>query len=403
MHRIRFALTLALVIGVVGFALGVGSRTAETDMWPDIVDLEEAEALKRQAAEWYAEEKAVSVEEALRRMDLQSAYRPFTAALEEVAPARLAGSWLEDEGEFRLVAWYTGDEEGLEEAFAIADETDLAVEIRTGALHTSRELEQAMIEARSELSPDARVDGSWVDVRGGAVRLMLRPDSPFRETPSALGADLQQDYGVPFDVEVVEIPSSDDNAYGGGKVDFSIGGPCTSGFSVRNWQWATGVTSAEHCTGAPVTFWDGASPYSMTFVAGMLDPWRDVNWGTVNATAIPWINPGAWVTGRLIRSQQQINDYYCKYGITTGYSCGWLVSKTYQPSNCGSQSCASTWMLVEGANRAGGDSGGPWFEWGPEIGQVLALGVHKGGFGSFYAFYMASNYWDAMGVILLTY
>lgn len=410
----KFPLMLATGAALFAVALLHPASAATDDQTAVNAQLEEGdEALdyKEQAAQWYAEDHDVSVEEAKRRMRVRDDYIPVTNALDDVAPARQAGTWFEHEGEYRLVASFTGDEEGLEEAFEIAADAPHPVEIRTGAVRTEDELLEAMTAARESLSDEAAVGGSWVDVPGGAVKVTVEPGSPFAADTASFEEDLEANHGVPFYVDVQDEPTADNDAYAGGEVHTTDSFSCTSAFAVRDSQWNYGVMSAAHCgNGILDTFFDGMTPYNMTHMGAILGPSHDVNWGTVNTTVHPTIGPmsGANVVGQLTKAQQQINDQFCKYGQTTGYTCGYLVGKTYQPSgngaDCGGGSCDPTWMFVESAASDDGDSGGPWFRW-TEGGNIRAAGVHKGGT---YcpvqcSYYMASDYWSDLGLTILTW
>jgi hypothetical protein len=80
---------------------------------------------------------------------------------------------------------------------------------------------------------------------------------------------------------------------------------------------------------------------------------------------------------QLNRSGQVVGGFVCHRGKTTGYSCGTIVSKTFQPTwanACFGVTCASVWIRVQGANLKcyPGDSGGPWFL------NNTAYGIYKG-------------------------
>ena len=96
----------------------------------------------------------------------------------------------------------------------------------------------------------------------------------------------------------------------------------------------------------------------------------------------------------------------CKYGKNTRYTCGELISKSYDPGD----GYGPTWMRVRNFDiddlSAGGDSGGPWF-----VG-TKAYGTHKGAIpifddngvytGKDDAVYMAVNYFSHLGIEVLT-
>lgn len=111
------------------------------------------------------------------------------------------------------------------------------------------------------------------------------------------------------------------------------------------------------------------------------------------------------ITGTVSRSSQAIGEFVCKYGMTTGYGCGYIQTKDYDP---GSPNNQPTYIRV--ANTAGydnlanyGDSGGPWFVSNNAYGTM----THKiepgtNGVGSD-GIYMAVDYMSGIGVSVITY
>jgi hypothetical protein len=147
-------------------------------------------------AEMYANDIGVSIEEAKRRLGLQGQAGEVAARLQAVHTDRLSGVWLEHSGEFRVVAWYTGSDAGLEDARAIAADAPLPVEIRTGASYTRTELETA----RDKLMPRAQAlfhsVGSYTDERTGAVVLDIENRPPNAARADELARQLSEEFGV---------------------------------------------------------------------------------------------------------------------------------------------------------------------------------------------------------------
>jgi hypothetical protein len=108
------------------------------------------DALRRDA-EAYAEMFGVSVEEAVRRLDLQGLVGDLNATLREREAATFAGLWIEHEPEFRAVVAFTRD--GQETLCPYVEGTPLAdsIELRT-ARFSLAELEAIYAEATRELS-----------------------------------------------------------------------------------------------------------------------------------------------------------------------------------------------------------------------------------------------------------
>jgi hypothetical protein len=175
---------------------------------------------------------------------------------------------------------------------------------------------------------------------------------------------------------------------------------CTGAFTA-SYAGSTGVLTAAHCPDSEL--YD--SSYSTSTVTYGWGAYRDVQFNVIYGnTVVPQFYDGSIVrdvTDRYSRDTQWVGMYLCHYGAATGYGCGTLYSKTFQPTYtnaCNGVPCASTWMVATGSSlRTGdGDSGGPWFV------ASTALGVHKGSqtYGT-YVIYMAIDYIDALGVSLL--
>ncbi|MDE0066692.1 MAG: hypothetical protein OXN44_07450, partial [Acidimicrobiaceae bacterium] len=74
-------------------------------------------------------------------------------------------------------------------------------------------------------------------------------------------------------------------------------------------------------------------------------------------------------------------DYVCHFGISSGYSCGTVVSITHDPryNECTNKDCDDIWVKIEGPTlkACGGDSGGPWFQ--DRTAYGIMNGTDKGG------------------------
>ncbi|NJC98086.1 MAG: hypothetical protein FIB03_17420 [Anaerolineae bacterium] len=101
------------------------------------------------------------------------------------------------------------------------------------------------------------------------------------------------------------------------------------------------------------------------------------------------------------RNYQAIGNYVCKYGVVTGYTCGYISSKNVQ----GDVNIPAYFTFIRVNNTAGysdlsspGDSGGPWFN------GTVAYGIHHGHAldDPNDAIYMAINYVEGLGVSVVT-
>lgn len=156
------------------------------------------EALE-QDAEQYARELGIPIEQAKEQLRQQAASPIITQQLRAVAPDRLAGTWVEHQPRFRIVAWFTGPDQGLDEAHRIATESAIPVEIRTGALHTVQDLAAVLMRAVATVD-DEQLSGSAVNQKAGTVVIYILDDSHYAGDPDGLAARLESEFGVPFEV-----------------------------------------------------------------------------------------------------------------------------------------------------------------------------------------------------------
>lgn len=167
---------------------------------------------------------------------------------------------------------------------------------------------------------------------------------------------------------------------------------CTSGFSCKNSAGTKGILTAGHAANS-LTYNGAALPMISEQNSGAVDAqWHT----TAGYTPKNWIWDG--YSGRSItavenRADQVQGEYVAKYGITTGFTWGYIVSTTYCPPEH-----LPFFILVhrDGANLSeGGDSGGPWFS-----GNTV-YGIHTGGNGND-AYYMAVDpYAQFIGVTVM--
>ena len=100
------------------------------------------------------------------------------------------------------------------------------------------------------------------------------------------------------------------------------------------------------------------------------------------------------------RSNQSVGQYVCKYGKTTGYTCGYIESRFFRPNYI--DNATPTFILVE--DTAGysplvevGDSGAPVFN------GSTAFGTISGKVDTGKAIYMAVNYiYSGLAVNVIT-
>ncbi len=130
----------------------------------------------------------------------------------------------------------------------------------------------------------------------------------------------------------------------------------------------------------------------------------DIMWGSsADYTPVNKVKIGAnltrRITGTVHRNNQVIGSTICKYGRSTRYTCGELISKTFN----------TTRMQVRrlGTNLSDpGDSGGPWFvsndAYGTHVGSTDVLDDNGDATGDRDAIYMAINFFSHLAIEVLT-
>jgi hypothetical protein len=352
----------------------------------------------RESAMAYAEDHGVSLEEATRRLRLQGELEAALTELEDELRDRFAGAWIEHEPQFRGVVRLTG--QGLElpdAARSIVEQTRPPIEFVDGADATVDQLVERLGTVLPRLkSRNERLVGAEVDVRTGEIVLFLEQDVPPEE---AVQREAEELFQLPVRVESVDAPVGDGHTRGGAHLS-----NCTSGFVVRHPSTGTrGYITAGHCPNDQTYFEYGGTSYSTVFIDEIRDADQDVQWHTTSHLEFPEFYASSTSVFRPLqaqrnRSSQSVGGYVCHRGKTTGYSCGDIASKSFQPTYtnaCPGVTCASVWVRVEGSSLKcfPGDSGGPWFL------VYTAYGIYKGQSSSGtssgdcnWAFYSAANY-----------
>ena len=87
-----------------------------------------------------------------------------------------------------------------------------------------------------------------------------------------------------------------------------------------------------------------------------------------------------------------VGGVVCHYGRTTGFGCGEIASKTFNPNGFDSHSYNSTFIRVTSDTVDHGDSGGPYFE------AQYAYGIIKGFTSGGDPVFMAQNYMSVLGI-----
>lgn len=360
-------------------------------------------------AEFYAAEHDVMLDEALRRLELQPTIGRLRAELAETYPARFAGLWVQHEPTWLIVVQLTGrGVPGLEELLRSDAYYELYPHVEVRAVPRSLRALEAVQEAARKAAAARGIEiDSSIDVRENLVSLHT---TRFAELVDALGAADQarsQAGQRPLldDVKIEEVEALAQPArYLNGGHPLS---GCTSGFAVQDAYGALGIATAGHCyvLGGEQYFNRRHLPVQSYRYSGSYDvEWHKPSgelhvtnriWDGLYDTATPYYR---FITTTKPRSQQYIGEYVCKYGVTTGATCGTISSTTVAPSYV--PSASATFIRVTSSTTdqsQPGDSGGPWYY------GSTAYGIMSGHFTTnLDAIYMAIDYVAGVGVSVLT-
>ena len=274
--RNRWSLALVLMVSAVGSIALVGALSAQTApavFEPSNVDVQ-----------WYAESQDIPLQEAAHRLEVRHASDPFVQRILAAYPGRYAGMWVEHEPEFRLVIRFTGSDDGLDVAFVEAARAPMTISIQPGAAHSLDHLLEAQTAIATNLGD--QYAGGGVDVKANQVYVNVVGDD--QDDADALAGTLSAAYDVPVVVRLLAEPDSLMSTYGGKRLSHYTTYStleCTSGFTVANYEGATGLVTAGHCSNNMPLYWETSTHgYSMQFVDEQFDSTHDVQWHSVYGT-----------------------------------------------------------------------------------------------------------------------
>lgn len=382
-----------------------------------------AHSLDMEAIE-YAKTYNVSFNEALRRLIIQLSSDDVIANLQNKYKSRLAGMYIENTQNYRLVIRLKGNAGAMNTVFPLANKTsvpfaaqlNLSVVFKTGAEYTLAELEEIRDAYSEEFNAIPGIQGTGIDEHTGQVVLdifesgtasisnMSRSAPSFKNLPVKIyrmQAKLKDLANVRASETIKSAHSLTGNA------TFL----CTSGFNIENLaQTKFYATTAAHCGNSKITVNDRKTTIddniALKFFTEFNDASRDFQLMTVDAPLsqnilLPELfiaddKVAKPVTGKRTVKSTVVGNTVCHYGLTTGYSCGTVADKFFSPGTtiqgpltngaaCGPNAvdghaakkvnCARTWVKVTGEKLDcfEGDSGGSVF-----IGSVAVGLLSKG-------------------------
>ena len=353
-------------------------------------DGEDIDSATREA-NGYSAHLGVTLEEAQRRLALQTLAGDLDAELTDHEGQTFGGLWIEHTPEFRVVVQLTQDAQETVARHNNSDELAEVLDIRTVDVSLA-DLREAQSEATGAISSKAIPIESGIDIKGSKVKVYVAERDRLDNEIKGGGVTL------PEKVDLVTVASM-------GQLEADIHGglalsDCTSGFSVEASDGTKGITTAGHCVNDQA--YDGTD---LTFEDEEEETNYDIQWHTAPGfTVTNKIQTQSWgstreITGTVGRSSQSIGSYVCKYGKTTHYTCGYISDKNFWPDGF-----SPTFIRVDNSGvyddlSSRGDSGGPWFLLND------AYGTHFGSPGADPddAIYMAVNYISpGIGVDVMT-
>jgi streptogrisin C len=363
------------------------SRMSIASELPDQIDLQlspESVLALEQDANRYAQAAGITPVQARGRFMAQMGSAELISKLRETNRNRLAGIYTEHDNGHKIIVRLKGGGNHVREKIVRVGDEIVTVVFRPGAPYTLEEVKTVLAESMPVLQAELpTMQGGFANEKATEIVIdVLAQDA----TRIARVADMLGD--IPIRLNVLSGPIVQ-HAMGGGHLD---SGNCTTGFTVkRTGTTTTGITTAGHCPNVNSSYTGADGSATTTFQAESWGASTDYQWHTAsntNQAKFTYQKSGTtWstrtLTGRRLQSSTSAGNNICHYGATSNYSCGDVLSTSYQPvysGACnGATTCTATYITVgppssgTGLACAGGDSGGPWFV------STVAVGVHKGG------------------------
>jgi hypothetical protein len=408
-HKLTFFLVVVMIIAtLLTFGLTANANIESTEIITNgessedysalIQDLFKDDPLRYDAA-IYASYYGVTLNEGLRRLELQITIGEMDGELTENEVETFSGLWIEHEPEFKVVALFTGNGEETIKPYLRPGFSNI-VEVRNAETSLA-ELVKIQEEATLSIEELGLNVESEVNVYENRVKIYVLDWEELDAMVKSGVLELSQK----VDVIKINHPSTECiDVYGGMPLS-----TCTCGFGVVDSGGTRGLSTAEHCNNNQV--YNGTA--ALTYIYGTDGQYYDIQWHTVpngySVTNEIQYDDDLYrqITSTQSRNNQSVGTIVYKYGKMTGQTVGQIVSKTFDPGWFYTATFIRVDNIYEGEFIIQkGDSGGPWFV------NNTAYGSSVGGIGpgtppddnKFYdAYYMAVNYFSGgAGVNVLT-
>jgi hypothetical protein len=176
---------------------------------PDSVPLGEQDAFLRDAQS-YAEDMNVSLDEAVRRMELQNSIGELGAALAVNERDTFGGLWVQNEPDYRVIVRFTRDGEATIRRYVESEALADVIDVR-GADATLVELRQAQVDAERILLRLGINSYSEVDVIGNRVEVFVSDTASLDRALKNSGSVMPASVHV-MTVDVMLAPGTDGNS-----------------------------------------------------------------------------------------------------------------------------------------------------------------------------------------------
>ncbi|HYI41661.1 MAG TPA: S1 family peptidase [Allosphingosinicella sp.] len=329
------------------FLLAVTSSAASSALAQDPVAPDTAPPSTEKS---YAADNGLSVEEARRRLDELRETRRLAGELRTNESDTFGGIYVDHRPEFKITVLFTESAAEKLKKYKVP---------RSVVPATARQSEKALRQEQADLLKGIRENGGRVAaqtrVRAGEIDL-------FTDDEAGLNAAMAKG-NIKLDKKVkikkVKAMKWDGEAaiYGGYPLKEGAIERCTAGFALTDGTKRY-ISTAGHC--ADTLNYNG-SPL----------PWVAQRWGTiydfqVNGLGTNTVTNAIYVGSSVLQRITSAipyewifeDDYVCKYGRATFYTCGYVLSTDYSGMGAG----GFIRVHKAGANMSsGGDSGAPWY------------------------------------------
>lgn len=375
-----------------GFEDGFDHQTGDASS--SLEPLGNTDPISRDAAQ-LASDIGIGVEEAKAALERQPLVGSLERALEERGPEAFGGLYIDYAPKYSItLVARPGETDSVVAAvselgfpdltpFVVARETPYTADTLRIAMQQVEEL------AREKV---ATLD---FDIRTGEILATVATPADVEAVRSAIESS-----PVPIAAQSVSIEVeafSLQHSYGGLGMD-SPNGDCTSGFSVRRTtDDAEGVTDAAHCPNSNVTLGHHSGTI-LDHIAQKEGDSQDIQWfktpGLNDPNQIKDDPDGSTrnITSRTDRSEMPVGGSVCHFGRSSGYGCGLIASKDFDPG----PGYHATFIRVDLDVTLAGDSGGPWFlsnsAYGTHVGITSGTNPDP--------IFMAQNYMGALNLVV---